>query len=191
MKSDLKFNVKLSGFTLIELLVVLVIVGLLMSVAVMNMGGNQLSRKLDNQVSELYFLLRTASDNAVILNTEIGVDISNEKYGFVTYNEKQQQWQAYIDSKLKTENLPNWISINFTREGKEIKLPIASQNQNQSTQSSNAQTVEPPKIVLLSSGEVTPFKLVIKIAGTEEPVYIIRSDGIHPMTLQRPGDDIP
>jgi general secretion pathway protein H len=191
VKSDLKFNVKLSGFTLIELLVVLVIVGLLMSVAVMNMGGNQLSRKLDNQVSELYFLLRTASDNAVILNTEIGVDISNEKYGFVTYNEKQQQWQAYIDSKLKTENLPNWISINFTREGKEIKLPIASQNQNQSTQSSNAQTVEPPKIVLLSSGEVTPFKLVIKIAGTEEPVYIIRSDGIHPMTLQRPGDDIP
>ena len=178
---------KQAGFTLIELLVVLIIIGLLMSVAVMNVGGNQLNRKLDNQVSAIYYLLSTASDKAIFLNTAIGVNISKEKYGFVTWND--DQWQPLVDSKLKDQKFPDWISIDFTSDGEKIKLPNSSPNQ--TSQTSDTKPIETPQIGLLPSGETTPFKLVIKIAGTDEPVYTIRSDGVHPITLQRPGEDAP
>ncbi len=176
------------GFTLIELLVVLVIVGLLMSVAVMNMGGNQLNRELDNQVSVLHLLLRTAADNAVINNTEIGFTIDKEGYSFLTYDDQNQKWEKFSDSKLKAHSFPDWLSIEFIREGKDIKLPLAEQGQKKVDKE---EPIEPPKMVLLSSGESTPFTLQLQIGGLDEPVYILRSDGLQPISLQRPGEELP
>ncbi len=175
-----------SGFTLIELLVVLVVVGLLMSVAVMNMGGNQLNRELDNQVTRLHALLRTAADNAIITNTEIGFSIDKEGYSFLTYDDKKQKWEKFSDAKLRSYTFPDWLVIDFSREGKEIKLPIAAEDQ----QTTDEAPLASPEIALLSSGESTPFTLRIQIAGLDEPVYIIRSDGIKPIKLERPGGEL-
>ncbi|MEP3563754.1 MAG: prepilin-type N-terminal cleavage/methylation domain-containing protein, partial [Marinobacter sp.] len=60
-----------SGFTLIEILVVLIIVGLLASLAVFSMGGNSQQRELESHVRELYLLMQTASEQAVLNNLEL------------------------------------------------------------------------------------------------------------------------
>src|SRR5690554_7758639 len=69
-----------SGFTLIEILVVLVLVGLLAALAVFTMGGNSQQRELQNEVRELYLLMQTASEQAVLNNLEHGLLFEENGY---------------------------------------------------------------------------------------------------------------
>ncbi|HAS77079.1 MAG TPA: type II secretion system protein GspH, partial [Marinobacter adhaerens] len=72
-----------TGFTLIEILVVLVVVGLLASLAVFTMGGSSQQRELENEVRELYLLMQTASEQAVLNNLELGLKLEEDGYQFV------------------------------------------------------------------------------------------------------------
>ena len=83
-----------NGFTLIEILVVLIIVGLLAALAVFNMAGSSQQRELESQVRELYLLMQTAQEQAVLNNLEMGLLLEEDGYRFVAFQDKTGEWKS-------------------------------------------------------------------------------------------------
>lgn len=146
------------GFTLIELLVVMVLLGLLTSLATTSIGGNQ-TRELEIETNRLHALLRTAANEAVFTNTEIGMQIFEEGYSFITYDEDAQTWQAASSTILQANELPEWMFIEFEREGEEVELP--SKPKDEDREYGDDTSSLKPDFMFLSSGEVTSFRLVL------------------------------
>ncbi len=147
-----------SGFTLIELLVVMVLLGLLTSLATTSIGGNQ-ARELEIETNRLHALLRTAANEAVFTNTEIGMQVFEEGYSFITYDEDAKTWQAASSNILQAQELPEWMFIEFEREGEEIELPSKPKDTDREYDGESSSVK--PDFMFLSSGEVTNFRLIL------------------------------
>ena len=168
------------GFTLIEMLVVVVVVGLLATIAVLNLGGGSQLRELQNDAHELFLNLQTAADQAVLDNSEIGLVIQDQDYRLVVYDETEDSWTPGTSRLFQPHHLPDWVSATLdqdTQKGRQ-RLPTGDKNKLQ------------PDLVLFSSGETTPFELQLRIKGQDEPVYRIRSDGINGLKWLPPGEDL-
>ena len=68
------------GFTLIELLVVLVIIGTMVSMAVLSIGSSSGSRELRNEAERLAALIGVLADEAVLDGQEYGLRVTPESY---------------------------------------------------------------------------------------------------------------
>ena len=166
-----------SGFTLIEILVVVVIVGLIATIAVVNMGGGSQLRDLENSARQLFLVLQTASDQAVLENEEIGVVLDEHGYQLYVYNEDKSAWDTGNGTLFQPYTLPDWVSMTLQRDNKAPKLATGDNN-----------TVK-PDLVLFSSSETTPFQLTVQVKGKEDsPVYTIRSDGVNGLKWVPPGE---
>ena len=147
---------KSRGFTLIELLVVMVLLGLLSSIAITTVGSGNQQRELRNEAERLHALLRMASEEAIISNTEIGAYIDTDHYAFLVFEEDEGKWDDAPQPYLRRRDLPEWALLEFEREGDEVKLGA------QNNPDSNAKR---PSLMLFSSGEVTPFRLSLEVEG--------------------------
>ncbi|WP_158227203.1 type II secretion system minor pseudopilin GspH [Mangrovitalea sediminis] len=167
-----------SGFTLIEILVVVVIVGLIATIAVVNMGSGSQLRDLENSARQLFLVLQTASDQAVLQNEEIGVVLDEHGYQLYVYNEDKSTWDAGTGTLFQPYTMPDWVSMTLQRDKKTPKLATGDNN-----------TVK-PDLVLFSSSETTPFQLTVKVKGKDDsPVYTIRSDGVNGLEWVPPGEN--
>lgn len=168
------------GFTLIEILVVMVLLGLLSGVAVFTLGSGKLQRELEVEAQRLHTLLRMASEEAILSNTEIGFSIDDEHYEFLEYDDEKQTWTNSSVSVLKARDLPEWLAPEFEREGSPKILGKDDSNTNKSKK---------PDMMLLSSGEVTPFSITLRVKKNEDGGFIISSDGLEEIKLIIPGKD--
>jgi len=155
------------GFTLIELMVVMVLLGLISSIALTTVGGGNQRRELNNEVNRLHAVLRMAAEESIFSNTEIGVVIESDLYEFLIFDESQGKWTAAEPHFLRAYTLPEWISLDFQREGKERKL-LGSQTQLDEDSDFDSsiletETAKKPDLMLLSSGEVTGFTISMQI----------------------------
>jgi len=158
---------KQRGFTLIELMVVMVLLGLISSIALTTVGGGNQKRELNNEVNRLHAVLRMAAEESIFSNTEIGVVIESGLYEFLTYDEAEGKWVAAAPHFLRSYSLPEWISLDFQREGKERKL-LGNQSKLDTDSDFYSSILETeitkkPDLMLLSSGEVTGFTISMQI----------------------------
>jgi general secretion pathway protein H len=158
---------KQRGFTLIELMVVMVLLGLISSIALTTVGGGNQKRELNNEVNRLHAVLRMAAEEAIFSNTEIGVVIENDLYEFLVFDESEGKWSAAEPHFLRTYSLPEWISLEFQREGKERKLlgkkTVLDEDSDFRSTLLDTEVAKKPSLMLLSSGEVTGFTISMQI----------------------------
>lgn len=171
-----------AGFTLLEILVVVVVVGLLASIAVLNMGSGAQLRDLKNDAQALYLNLQAASDQAVLDNEEIGLVLADSGYYMAVYDEDKGLWQPGSGRLFDHHSVPDWEALSLiqqqSKDGRQRHLPAAQGNKIH------------PDLVMFSSGETTPFEIhVQKKKDDASPVYIIKSDGVNGIKWQGPGDD--
>ena len=69
------------GFTLLEMLIVLVVLGIVLSFSSISISQND-HRQLLSETKRLASLLRLAREEAILRNTPILVEISNQAYQF-------------------------------------------------------------------------------------------------------------
>ena len=139
------------GFTLIELLVVLVILGSLIGIAVLSVGIAGPGRELHNEAERLAGLIGVLAEEAVLDNQEYGLLLSREAYQVLRYDSTKQAWQVLSN---KPHQLPAWAQLSVELEGAALELPAAEGEE-------PSKTTLVPQLLLLSSGEISPFRLLL------------------------------
>lgn len=172
-----------SGFTMIEILVVLVLVGLLASLAIVNLGGGREQREMTSKIRELYVLMQTASEQAILNNEELGLVIDEEGYRFVVFDELEREWASESARLFQGRGFPEWMIVTLFTEG---DIPRLASGEDDEEDEENQLR---PDIVFYSSGETTPFELEFLATMSPDQIYRLESDGLNEIEMKTPGDD--
>lgn len=195
---------KNNGFSLIEILLVLLILGLMTGTVVINFLGPEAKDKLEEQARRFQVIVGMASDLAVLNQLQLGLRIEpdEQKYIFM-FLDDQNRWQPLEQQAifepftlpdaftlaLELDNLP-WVDEdNFfdtdlfgDDEGFKIERDIEVGDE--------PPPLPPPQILLLSSGEITPFSLIFKFEpnfSNEDPVYFrVNAQDYAPLIIEGP-----
>lgn len=146
-----------AGFTLLEVLVVLVIIGISIGFVTLTVDTRQ--EDIEEVVNRFGALVKLASEEAVLQSREYAVQVTPTGYFFLVPGE--QGFRALEgDDILRARRFPEDLSLSLLIMGESVELR---------EQESEAEKAEeaPPRIYLLSSGEVTPFELRVEDLHSE------------------------
>jgi len=155
------------GFTLIEIMVVLIIMGIVLSLVTLSVGnGGQ--TQLQQEAQRLASLLTLASQEAILQAKEFGVAFTPEGYHF--YEWQGQKWQALNNDDLfHLRTLPPTIQFIFYLESEPLQLE---------------KKVDQPQLLLLSSGEFTPFEVRLMIKSNPQGYYQLTGNTLGRINIQ-------
>lgn len=131
---------------------VVVIIGILLNYAVLTLRSSSPMDQLKEESLRLKSLLVVASEEALLRSSLIGVDISETGYAFLRLEE--QTWQPLNDTLFRNRELPEELRITLTTA--------------QSPEEDEEGETHTPEIILLNSGEITPFELKISSIHSDD-----------------------
>jgi general secretion pathway protein H len=151
--------VKLKGFTLLELLVVLIIIGLFSSLVLFNVVADD-NQRLEREGSRLIRVIELTQDEAIMHGVEFGLVVDSTQYSFLTL--ENETWlpisaNPYLAKHALSEPLSLTVEVENNRVVQELDGQLI------------------PQILILSSGELTAFKLILMNA--DQPDYQVHIIG--------------
>jgi len=151
------------GFTLIEILVVLVIVGIIVAAALLSLGTLGDARNLQTEARRLTTLLQMATDDATIQGRDFGIEVLTAGYRFVEHDPLLNQWFQVIDDDLMRERkLEEGTEFELTIEEHRVLLDDEARETEREEDDDRDLTDDYlPHILILSSGDASPFDLRI------------------------------
>ncbi len=172
------------GFTLLEILVTLVIVAAMAAMLVFSFQDSS-QQKLRREASDFAVVLNAAADEAVMRGIEIGVVLDDEGYRFVVFDPETKQWQTPKLGGLAEHTFPEPYALEFSLDGSEVDPQLIERIKSLAQRSDDEQLR--PSILILSSGEVTPFRLILRTqsenANKPAAMISLHSDGLNPVAL--------
>jgi general secretion pathway protein H len=178
------------GFTLLEMLVVLVIAAVMAGLAVFGMQDSP-ARKLQREANALAALINAAADEAVARSLELGLAIDARGYRFVYLDPETRRWQPWQQRPFAGHRFDAEYHIDFQLDGDqldEVSRQRLQQFIDRSAADSEADLGDGdnrPLLLMLSSGEVTPFVLTLT---SDAASYTLRSDGFNPVAVDIAND---
>lgn len=175
------------AFTLIELLVVIVLLGILVSLAVLTTGSSSTSRELRDEARRIAALIGVLSDEAVLDSREYGLLVNREGYRVLRYDEADARWREV--ERRKVHRLPEWMRLELELDGTPLELvaPVRqaddraglsdADSRGRSRERNSGPRLE-PQLLLLSSGELSPFSLRLSERKAGGSTWLIASDGL-------------
>ncbi len=137
------------GFTLIEILVVMFIVSVMTGIAVVNMPAFVSSGEFETESRRLMTLLRMVQEEAIMQGEEYGIRVEPTTYEFLVYDEAARAWTPITARPFNARVLP---------EGMELLLEV---EEDAAGLSLDEEEESGPEVMIFSSGEVTPFELIL------------------------------
>lgn len=176
------------GFTLIEISVVLLIVGIITTFLVLSIGNRPLDDRMHNEARRLHQLIGLAADEAQLKGVQIGLQLGSDGYRFLRLN-NDQRWVIYdSDGPLRPRSLPKPFTLSLYLEGHAIKAADLQQHSdsddNNDSNSSDDKKNVVPQILILSSGEMTAFKLNLG-APNQALYYELSGDALGRLKLKQ------
>ena len=180
------------GFTLIEVLVVVAIIGILAGVVQIAFSGGSSRQALTSSSEAAAMRIELARAQALQRNREWGVLVNQDGYQFLEFDPQLAGWQFAIGSAFEPVTLPAGVTLELETDGfdnKAFKLQLSEVDPDgESPEGAKTSSGKPdagnkrereviPNILLLSSGEVTPFSIRFVPAGDGTP-WIVSSDGL-------------
>jgi len=158
-----------AGFTLIEILVVVLIIGIIITFAALSLGNRALDSQLDNEGERLHQLFALAVEDAEVQGLELGWRYSSDGYEFLVLNQGSG-WQPFESGPLRERPLPGPLYIDLSVEGRTV--PPSSGKESE------------PQVLLLSSGDASPFRLDLHAHGYR-PYIRLEGDALGRLHKQR------
>lgn len=178
------------GFTLIEIMVVMVIVGIMVGMISLVASGSRDQRELENQARKLVAILQMASEEAVLQNVEIGLSIDEAGYQFRGFDETNRDWVELPQGFLKPGAFEASLNVDLTGVGDGLKLrPREDDAASPRMPGESEPATFLPRILLLSSGETTPFDIRLALKTAPDRVWRVYSDGFEAPMLEEPSSD--
>jgi len=163
------------GFTLIEIMVVVVIIGIMVTFAVLSIGSRGLDERLSLEARRLQELISLASDQAVLQGVELGFVQTETGYEFLEL--KDGKWIPAGDGPLRSRDMPEPLFISLTVEGRRV-APIKT------GEAADPKTELKPQVLLLSSGEGSEFVLDVR-AQQYAPHFVLQGDVLGRLKMER------
>lgn len=151
------------GFTLLELLVVISLAAILTGTVILGFTGADTEQRMRASADGLAYTVELARQHALQRNREWGLYVEPDELQFAEFDPDQEQWVIQIQRPFGTwELMPN-VALRVEAEGFE--------------QLSQEERENLPRVILFSSGEVTPFTIHLEPEGNA-PAWTVTSDGI-------------
>jgi general secretion pathway protein H len=162
-------RIGIRAFTLIEILVVVVIVGIISSFLLLSVGLLGNDRALDQQARRLGSLLELSLEEAVLQGRDFGLELMRGGYRFVELDPVRNQWSEVAgDEVLRPRQLDEGLELELFIEDRRIPLAaeareIDSGDDDNDDRDRNKNLTEDyaPHVLILSSGDISPFTLNI------------------------------
>lgn len=160
------------GFTLLELLVVIFIIGMIMTFAALSVGGGA-DKAVEREAKRLTALLRLANEESIMNSRDMVLQLTRTGYAFGFVAPDGQLTPMPDDDMFRPRELPDEIYFKEAEIGGEsVSLSLEP-----------AKDEDPPKIFILSSGEVIPF--VLQLTRDDGPLYELAGDFTGKMQYQK------
>lgn len=179
------------GFTLLEVILVILLFGLLVSAVVVNFSWDNRDDKLEQEAHRFQQLFHYAAETALMRQQEWGVVIKPNGYEFMVYQPDDDQWLP-VDTPASMA----WHELAI---GQELRLELdglpwqedsllgalnwhTDALDDQQRQADDIAVL--PHIFILSSGEITPFQLIVQ-DESERPFWYVEVRGEFSIPLRR------
>lgn len=165
-RSDIRGARGQRGFTLLEISIVVAIIAVLATIAVIkipHLGGG--GRQLDEEMRRFTALVDLAGEEATLQGRDLGLHIDDDRYSFYAFDQDQQTWQA-LPEDLRERVLPEGIRLVLALEGRPVTLKIDNPDDD-TNMNTDADLGPVPQVLVLSSGELTPFQLTMESDGVD------------------------
>lgn len=162
------------GFTLIELLVSIVIIGIIVSVAVLSLSLADDDREVREELRRLMAIMQLAQDDATLQGRDFGIEFYTGGYRFVEYDPVSGAWYDIIgDEVLRTRALPEGYEVRLYLEDKRILLdndPVVLEVEDEDDPLDSSIANYAPHVFIFSSGDMTPFE--VQFERTSDQVLV-------------------
>jgi general secretion pathway protein H len=144
-------------------MVVVAIIGIFVGVVVLSTDLVSDERRLEQEARRLDTIVSFAADEALLQTQDFGILICEDSYHFFVYSYDVEDWVPYGVRPFEPRRLDEDMSLALKLEDRDIILETEAEAFD--PQRSEQLTVEElddlpdPQIVILSSGEVTPFQV--------------------------------
>jgi len=158
---------KQRGFTLIELMLVTLLMGLVASAVLFTVDSSEPQKKLKRQAQKMAALTELALDQATMTGRDYGLVIAANSYRFVELFE--QRWQPLNDDLLIEQQLKDAqlvMSVDgFVWSPEQIDFSSSQlfEEREVDIEQDQKERQHIPQVLILSSGELTPFKVEFKL----------------------------
>src|SRR5262245_5170749 len=141
-----------AGFTLLELLVVVAIIGLLAGAVTLSWRALGNDQEMEQETGRLRGVIDLLHEEALMQTRDYGLMFTQTGYRFYVFDYQTLKWlEPQGDDLLEPHTLRPLLSMVLLLDGREVPLEPDFESQ-------DIENPE-PQVMLLSSGEVTPFQL--------------------------------
>lgn len=144
-------------------MVVVAIIGIFVGVVVLSTDLVSYERQLEQEARRLDTIVSFAADEALLQTLDFGILICEDSYHFFVYSYEEENWIQYGARPFEPHRLDDDMSLALKLEDREIVLETEAEafDPQRSDQLTEAELddLPEPQIVILSSGEITPFQV--------------------------------
>ena len=151
------------GFSLLEILVVVAIVGIFVGITVLSTDLVSFERRMEQEANRLGTLVDFVVDEALLRTQDFGIYVCEDSYHFFFFNYEIDDWVPYTMRPFEPRRLEDDMVLALKIDDREVILELEaeafSSRMADDSDDEDADEYPEPQIVILSSGEITPFQL--------------------------------
>ena len=174
-------HASVAAFTLIELLAVLVVVSIIVAVAVLSIGDRRGNEAVAAEARRLAALAELARERAELESVEYGLEVRTDGYRFLQYDELDGTWHPSQRPVLRPRTLPPDMRMALQVVAQSLPAGAARDE-------GSAKQATQPGVLLLSSGEVSNFRVVLTSSAKGAAAWAVGSDGASPVQAAKLAD---